>query len=77
MRIHRLTWWTVLVVGATIGLRVLLDTWNNFSGYLATTNDPSAKDAYLTFLELDLAGLTLVILVTGGVLWVVGRSKRV
>ncbi|HUQ99290.1 MAG TPA: hypothetical protein VM166_07550 [Gemmatimonadaceae bacterium] len=46
------------------GVPLLRDAWSNYRNWSATSNDPSAKDAYLTFLQVDI-GLLVILIVIG------------
>ena len=76
MRIRRIAGWTILGLATAIGLPVLWDAWRNYHGWRTTTNDPSAKDAYLTFLQVDIALLVVLSVVVAIGIGVLGRRPR-
>jgi hypothetical protein len=52
----------MIAVALVLGLRTIRDAWNNYENWRMTSNDPSAKDAYLTFLQVDIGLLVILIL---------------
>jgi hypothetical protein len=51
-------------IALVAGLPILRDAWSNYQNWRTTANDPSAKDAYLTFLQVDI-GLLIILLLIG------------
>ena len=39
----------------------ILSIWRDFAGWRMSANDPSARDAYVTFIEVDVAGIVLIV----------------
>ena len=74
--LRRVVSWVTPLVSAIIGFRLLRDAAYNYQYWRNTVNDPSAKDAYLTFLEGDMLLLALLGLATAVVLWMLARWRR-
>ena len=74
--LRRSVWWATIFVAVVLGSLLIRDAWDNYHGWRTTVNDPSAKDAYLTFLEGDLILLALLGVVTASVLWLLARWRR-
>jgi hypothetical protein len=68
--------WAVLIVGVVACAPLVRDAARNYHEWRTTTNDPSAKDAYLTFLEGDIVLLVLVIAASALGFWLIGRGAR-
>ena len=79
MRTRQVVGWVTTVVAVVTSIPILGDAWSNYQKWRTTTNDPSAKDAYLTFLEIDIVLLIVLVVIAGaGVLIARGvhRTKK-
>jgi hypothetical protein len=58
---------SLFFLGVTALLIIAVDIWNNVRGWIRSAGDPSARDAYKTFMEIDVAlvVLTLFVLFVG------------
>ena len=63
----------VWTIAGIVAARELSPAYRYYILWRATINDPSARDAYLTFFEVEL-GLTLAVIILAAVShWVLGR----
>ena len=64
----------------TLGLVVLgrlgQEAWRDYSLWRSTINDPSARDAYLTFFEVELVLMIAVLLLLALGLWLLRVAER-
>jgi hypothetical protein len=71
-----MAWWMTLTVGMAASAPILWAAWHDLQRWRTTTNDPSAKDAHLTFLQVEIALLLLIAVATTAGLWLFGRRTR-
>jgi len=60
----------VLALGGPLVARQTVTAWRYYAAWRDTLNDPSARDAYLTFFEVELAQAVGLLLIMGLLLWV-------
>ena len=79
MRARSAIGFVMIGIALVASVPVVTDAVRNYQTWQTTTNDPSAKDAYLTFLQGDILLLVVLALVgTAGVVLLVKahRTKR-
>ena len=64
---RRLVQWGTVAIGIGSSVPILQHLWYNYQMWRETINDPSAKDAYLTSMEVDAGFFVFVVLVTAAI----------
>ena len=64
---RRLVQWGTVAIAIGSSVPILEHLWYNYGMWRNTTNDPSAKDAYLTSLEVDAGLFVFVVLVAAAI----------
>jgi hypothetical protein len=72
---RRLVQWGTVAIGIGSSVPILKDLWYNYGMWRKTVNDPSAKDAYLTFIEVDVGLFVFVVIVAAAILRVLRVRK--
>jgi len=64
---RRLVQWGTIAIAVGSSVPILKHLWYNYQMWRETVNDPSAKDAYLTSIEVDAGFFVFVILVAAAI----------
>jgi hypothetical protein len=76
VRLRTIARWIIIILASIVSAPLVRRAWSDFQNWRLTTNDPSARDAYLTFLQID-TGLLLMVIIAAVVVLGALRERGV